>query len=145
MIEPIVWEVVPEEEPEDGEDIVSSEELTQALVGAHTLLDAHDRGETSMRTIEVDSDGNRRAFDETGPETRARQLREGADPLLYSSSSDALYIRLKRAPITQSDEIAPGVIVDFDEAGNAIGVEVLDASERMKNKAEGALATTDTK
>src|SRR5579862_8724098 len=98
-----------------------------------------------MRTIEVDSDGNRRAFDETGPETRARQLREGADPLLYSSSSDALYIRLKRAPITQSDEIAPGVIVDFDEAGNAIGVEVLDASERMKNKAEGALATTDTK
>ena len=51
-----------------------------------------------------------------------------------------IYVALdEQAMSTESDEIADGVIVDFDDAGNAIGVAIeLDMlPEFRKAKAEG--------
>jgi uncharacterized protein YuzE len=48
----------------------------------------------------------------------------------YDPQVDALYIRLNEVKIIESEEVQPGIILDFDENGNVAGVEVLDASKR---------------
>ena len=49
----------------------------------------------------------------------------------YSKDVDALYIRLREAPIEDSMDIEEGVTVDLDEKGHIVGIEILDASEKM--------------
>jgi uncharacterized protein YuzE len=49
----------------------------------------------------------------------------------YSKNTDALYIRLREAEIGDSVDIEEGVTVDLDEKGHIVGVEILDASEKM--------------
>ena len=48
----------------------------------------------------------------------------------YDPEVDVLRIVLSGAPIEESDESKPGVILDYDEAGNVVGMEILDASWR---------------
>ncbi len=48
----------------------------------------------------------------------------------YDPASDSLYIRLGRGKVKESREIEDGVIVDYDEEGRVIGVEILDAKKR---------------
>lgn len=45
--------------------------------------------------------------------------------------ADALYLRLNDSKIAESEQVRPGIILDFDSAGNVIGVEVLDVSKRF--------------
>jgi uncharacterized protein YuzE len=45
----------------------------------------------------------------------------------YDSRSNAAYIRLSEEPILESEEVAPGIIFDFDQAGRIVGMEFLDA------------------
>ncbi len=50
----------------------------------------------------------------------------------YDSQTDTLSLRLKtNARVVESDEIRPGVIVDFDADGNLVSIEILDASTRV--------------
>jgi uncharacterized protein YuzE len=49
----------------------------------------------------------------------------------YSKSVDALYIRLREAKIVDSKDIEEGVTVDLDENGHIVGLEILDASEKL--------------
>lgn len=49
----------------------------------------------------------------------------------YSKSIDALYIRLKDAKVADSRDIEEGVTVDLDESGHIVGLEILDASEKL--------------
>ena len=48
----------------------------------------------------------------------------------YNKTADALYIRLKDDKVVDSDEVAPGVIVDFNDKGEIVGIEVLEFSRR---------------
>lgn len=49
----------------------------------------------------------------------------------YSKDVDALYIKLREARITDSIDIEEGVTVDIDEKGHIVGLEILDASEKL--------------
>jgi uncharacterized protein YuzE len=46
---------------------------------------------------------------------------------------DVLRILFSSAPIEESDEDKPGVIIDYDKDGNVVGMEILDASKHMDN------------
>lgn len=48
----------------------------------------------------------------------------------YDPIVDALYVRLGEAKIIESEQVQPGVILDFDESGKVVGVEILSASKR---------------
>jgi uncharacterized protein YuzE len=50
--------------------------------------------------------------------------------LKVDEQADALYLSLSDAHAAQSDEVAPGIIVDFDEQGRAVGIEFLHLSKR---------------
>ena len=51
----------------------------------------------------------------------------------YDPEVDVLRILFSSTPIEESDEDKPGVILDYDRAGNVVGLEILDASDRMEN------------
>ena len=51
----------------------------------------------------------------------------------YDPEVDVLRIIFSNAPIEESDEEKPGVILDYDKDGNVVGLEILDASRRMEN------------
>ena len=48
--------------------------------------------------------------------------------------TDTLYFRLDEERVKESEEIRPGVIIDYDENNNVVGVEFLHISERMSDK-----------
>ena len=51
---------------------------------------------------------------------------------------DALYLRLADTKIIESEQVGPGVIVDFDNKNRVVGVEVLNVSKRAaRAKPEG--------
>ncbi|MCX8085315.1 MAG: DUF2283 domain-containing protein [Rhodocyclaceae bacterium] len=53
----------------------------------------------------------------------------------YDSQVDILSVVFSDAPVEESDEVRPGVIIDYDSAGNVVGLEILDASRRVQNPA----------
>ena len=53
--------------------------------------------------------------------------------LKLDKENDAIYIRLSDSDIISSDEAGKGVILDFDEDDNVVGIEILNLSSR-KNK-----------
>lgn len=52
--------------------------------------------------------------------------------LKIDRENDALYFRLDETPIVESEEIQPGVILDFDADGRVVGVEMLNLSLRTE-------------
>ena len=48
----------------------------------------------------------------------------------YDKTSDALYFRLDESAIVDSEEVRPGVILDFNEHGQVVGVEFLGIHAR---------------
>jgi len=49
----------------------------------------------------------------------------------YDPEVDVLRILLSDAPIEESDEDKPGVILDYDKDGNVVRLEILEASKRV--------------
>ncbi len=50
--------------------------------------------------------------------------------LKYDREVDILYIKLNDAPIEESDEDHPGVVLDYDAEGQIVGIEIMNASKR---------------
>ena len=48
----------------------------------------------------------------------------------YDSDADALYIRIREGKVLESDEVEDRIIVDYDEKGNVVGIEVFEFSKR---------------
>jgi len=51
--------------------------------------------------------------------------------LKVDQEADALYLSLSEAPATESEEVAPGIIVDYNDQGQAVGIEMLHLSKRV--------------
>ena len=49
----------------------------------------------------------------------------------YSKEVDALYITLKEADVADTDELTEDIIIDYDNGGKIVGIEVLDASQHV--------------
>jgi uncharacterized protein YuzE len=50
--------------------------------------------------------------------------------LRIDRESDTLYLRLSEVEIIESEEVEPGVILDFDKNGLVVGIEMLRVSSR---------------
>ncbi len=51
--------------------------------------------------------------------------------LKIDRDNDALYFRLDDNKIVESEEVSPGVILDFNGNGQVVGVEILNISSRV--------------
>ena len=51
--------------------------------------------------------------------------------LRVDQNNDALYFRLDESAVVESEEIRPGVILDYDANDNVVGVEILGLSRRV--------------
>ncbi len=49
----------------------------------------------------------------------------------YDQETDALYLRFAEGRIVESEEVAPGVVLDFDADGRIVALEVLAASRHL--------------
>ncbi|MEY2341304.1 DUF2283 domain-containing protein [Acidithiobacillus sp. IBUN Pt1247-S3] len=47
----------------------------------------------------------------------------------YDPEADALTICIRDQKVMESEEIRPGVILDYDQEGNVVGIEILQASK----------------
>ncbi len=51
----------------------------------------------------------------------------------YDQEVDVLTIQLSEAPVEESDQDKPGVILDYDKDGKIVGIEILNASKQVEN------------
>ena len=63
--------------------------------------------------------------------------------ITYDQGVDILQIILSDSDIEESDEDKPGIIIDYDDDGNVVGLEILDAFSRMTDPRTLEYAITD--
>ena len=51
--------------------------------------------------------------------------------LKVDHKNDALYFRLDESAIVESEDVKPGVILDYDANDNVVGIEMLGLSKRV--------------
>jgi uncharacterized protein YuzE len=51
--------------------------------------------------------------------------------LHYHADTDSLYIALSPKPSADSDEVAEGVVLDFDAEGRLVGIDIDNASHKL--------------
>jgi len=49
----------------------------------------------------------------------------------YDKEVDVVYIQFSEKKVSESDEDKPGIILDYDDEGNIVGIEVLEASKKI--------------
>jgi len=49
----------------------------------------------------------------------------------FDRESDALYFRLDDSKIVESEEVKPGIVLDFNDRNQVVGIEILDAAKRV--------------
>ena len=53
--------------------------------------------------------------------------------LHVDKNADALYLRLDDSVIVESEEVSTGVVLDYNESNEVVGVEMLYLSKRSSN------------
>ena len=53
--------------------------------------------------------------------------------LNVDKNADALYLRLDDSPIVESEEVSPGMVIDYNESNDVAGVEILHLSKRSSS------------
>ncbi len=48
----------------------------------------------------------------------------------FDPIADALYVKLNDSKIIESETVQPGIVLDFDESGKVVGIEILSVSKR---------------
>jgi len=51
--------------------------------------------------------------------------------VMIDPDADAVYMRLTDSRIHESEEVKPGIILDYDSDNNLVGIELLRVSERV--------------
>ena len=51
--------------------------------------------------------------------------------LHYDKEADALYLRLDESEIVESEEVRPGIVLDFNADQQVVGVEILNLESRV--------------
>lgn len=59
--------------------------------------------------------------------------------LHVDKEADALYLRLDDSKIMESSEVAPGIVLDYNEQNEVVGIEMLHLSRRKTNLDTSAL------
>ena len=54
--------------------------------------------------------------------------------LNYYPETDSLYIDLAERPSAESKEVSDGVVLDYDSDGNIVGIDIDNASKKLKLK-----------
>ena len=54
--------------------------------------------------------------------------------LKVDKENDALYFRLDESSIIESEEVQPGVVLDFNAEGKVVGIEILNLSSRISSE-----------
>ena len=52
--------------------------------------------------------------------------------LKYYPDTDSLYIDLSEKPSVESREVSEGVVLDYDEQGNLVGIDIDNASRKVQ-------------
>ena len=50
----------------------------------------------------------------------------------YYPETDSLYIELSNKPAADSQEVKPGIVLDLDEEGNLVGLDIDQASKKVE-------------
>jgi uncharacterized protein YuzE len=107
-------------------------------------LNAWAAGETAL-PVTTEVNGAYTTTEQTGPEAIVSRQADLAfsEPLSYDASVDSLYIDLSdeglTEPIATSEEIAPGVLVDYDKDGRVVGVELRAILARLKSQTDAPI------
>jgi uncharacterized protein YuzE len=54
--------------------------------------------------------------------------------LNYYSDTDSLYVDLSELPSVERREISEGIVLDYDVAGNLVGIDIDNASQKVDLK-----------
>ncbi len=49
----------------------------------------------------------------------------------FDEKADAIYLRLDESKIVESEEVQPGIILDFNEQNQVVGIEILRVKGRV--------------
>jgi uncharacterized protein YuzE len=64
---------------------------------------------------------------------KSTNIRDRTMKAEYDAVVDVLTVRWSDRAIEESDSVSPGVVLDYDREGNVIGIEILNASEKIEN------------
>ena len=49
----------------------------------------------------------------------------------FDEKADAIYLRLDESKIVESQEVQPGIVLDFNEHNQVVGIEILRVKDRV--------------
>jgi uncharacterized protein YuzE len=74
-----------------------------------------------------------RAIPDFLPPAKKLRFKQTAARMTYDSKKDVLRLQLSNASVARTVKAAPGVVLEYDDPGNLIGIQVQKASKRVAN------------